>query len=139
MLRTTLIVAGAALALHASTALADQDPIDSCLGDTNADTLVDVTDLSKIFTSWGLSCAQDCGRSAGDFNEDGSVDVMDLILVIMNWGACVILEPDPDPDPDADAPGPKSDEFVDDFGDGSPDTPGDFNALDKEFSEEVGP
>lgn len=54
-----------------------------CLADTNADGVVDITDLLSMISQWG-----DCDNCAGDVNDDGTVDINDLLIVISNWGSC---------------------------------------------------
>ena len=54
-----------------------------CLADTNADGVVDITDLLSMISQWG-----DCDNCAGDVNDDGTVDINDLLIVISNWGPC---------------------------------------------------
>ena len=54
-----------------------------CLADTNADGVVDITDLLSMISQWG-----DCDNCASDVNDDGTVDINDLLIVISNWGSC---------------------------------------------------
>jgi hypothetical protein len=55
----------------------------NCLGDTNGDNFVDVSDLLEVIDAWGP-----CVGCDADINEDSTVDVSDLLLVIDAWGAC---------------------------------------------------
>ncbi len=56
-----------------------------CAGDTNADQLVNVTDLINVISDWGTS-----GRKhGGDVTGDGVVNIGDLIAVIVGWGECL--------------------------------------------------
>ncbi len=58
-----------------------------CSGDTNNDSVVNVTDLINVISTWGTD-----GQGAefdADLNGDGTVDVTDLIAVISGWGDCV--------------------------------------------------
>jgi hypothetical protein len=54
----------------------------SCLGDVNADDIVDVTDLLAIIDAWGSS------DETADITGDGIVDIEDLLTVVGNWGSC---------------------------------------------------
>ena len=58
----------------------DCDDVDPCLGDTNADLVVNLDDLLMVIQQWGS------GSSEGDVNFDGIVDVADLLIVIADWG-----------------------------------------------------
>ena len=53
-----------------------------CVGDVNADNIVNVVDILAIISHWGMS------NSPYDINEDGVVDVADLLLVVSVWGPC---------------------------------------------------
>lgn len=55
-------------------------PIAPRPGDLNNDGLVNVADLLRVITDWGLV------HSSSDMNGNGLVDVGDLIIVIVNWG-----------------------------------------------------
>jgi hypothetical protein len=58
-----------------------------CLGDLNADCVVNVDDLLFVINNWGTGgnpYADGAPAPCGD----GSVNVDDLLLVINNWGAC---------------------------------------------------
>ncbi|MDG2199981.1 MAG: FG-GAP-like repeat-containing protein [Phycisphaerales bacterium] len=54
-----------------------------CVGDTDGDQVVDVSDLLDVISNWGA-----CNGCTCDFNLDGMVDVMDLLEVIGSWGLC---------------------------------------------------
>ena len=54
-----------------------------CPGDTNADGVVDVTDLVNVVLQWGSA------DPGSDLNDDGVVDVKDLLEVILAWGPCI--------------------------------------------------
>ncbi len=54
----------------------------NCLGDTNADGIVDLADLNAVLANFGQSTA------SGDVTGDGQVDLADLNLVLANFGAC---------------------------------------------------
>jgi hypothetical protein len=56
-----------------------------CLGDIDANGVVEVDDLIFIILFWG---PVNPTFPAPDTNEDGAVDVDDLIAVILHWGAC---------------------------------------------------
>jgi hypothetical protein len=67
---------------------ADPDCIDApeCVGDTDGDGDVDVSDLTNVILLWGTD-----GQAPGvdaDTNNDGVVNVSDLTDVILGWGAC---------------------------------------------------
>ena len=53
-----------------------------CIGDTNGDSFVNVSDLLAIIEEWGAT------DSAADINGDGIVSVTDLLIVVGNWGPC---------------------------------------------------
>lgn len=55
---------------------------ESCVGDINADGLVDAVDLGFIIGSWGTADA------LADLDGDGLVDSADLGIVIGAWGLC---------------------------------------------------
>ncbi|MCZ6835790.1 MAG: hypothetical protein O7G85_08455 [Planctomycetota bacterium] len=55
-----------------------------CVGDTNADSQVNVTDLLALLAAWGL-CPATCPP---DINTDGDVNVTDLLALLAAWGAC---------------------------------------------------
>lgn len=65
-------------------------PSTSVPGDTNGDSLVNVTDLLAVIGSWG-ACPAPPAACSGDVAPlgppigDGSVNVTDLLLVIANW------------------------------------------------------
>ncbi len=61
--------------------------IGNCLGDTNNDGVVDVTDLVNVISGWGSDGLGQPGRIS-DLNCDGIVDVLDLVEVITGWGVC---------------------------------------------------
>ena len=54
-----------------------------CPGDTNGDTVIDVSDLLNVIADWNCT-----GSCQGDVNGDEAVDVADLLLVIASWGTC---------------------------------------------------
>jgi len=58
------------------------EPPTDCVGDTNSDGVVDVTDILAVVGAWG--------EKGGDADIDGSgiVGVGDLLVVIDAWGAC---------------------------------------------------
>lgn len=49
-------------------------------GDTNCDGVVDVTDLVRLLTNWGL-----CSLCPADTDHDGDVDLSDLDTLLLNW------------------------------------------------------
>ena len=55
-----------------------------CVGDADANGIVDVEDLLVVLGEFN-SCTSSCN---GDFDQDGDVDITDLLEVIGNWGAC---------------------------------------------------
>ncbi len=55
----------------------------SCIGDTNRDGVVDVTDLITVISAWNSSSS-----CVADFDGDGVVTVVDLVQVIVSWGPC---------------------------------------------------
>lgn len=61
------------------------DALPACVGNTNADALVDVSDLLAVINGWGVCPVGPC---AADITGDGLVDVSDLLEVISNWGPC---------------------------------------------------
>ena len=58
------------------------DDCPTCSGDTNADGLVNLTDLLNVIGAWGTS------GPSGDTNNDGTVNLADLLNVIGGWGGC---------------------------------------------------
>jgi len=59
------------------------DPIiETCVGDTNQDGSVNVTDVLLAVGDWGQS------DSPADVNGDGIVNVSDLLTIIDAWGSC---------------------------------------------------
>jgi hypothetical protein len=54
-------------------------PVQGLPGDTNCDTLIEVTDLIAVLLHWGQT------GGPADVNGSGLVDVDDLIMVILNW------------------------------------------------------
>ncbi len=50
-------------------------------GDTNADDLVNLTDLLNVLSSWGP-----CSGCGSDLNSDGMTGLPDLLEVLSNWG-----------------------------------------------------
>ena len=81
------------VALTGSSALSG-DPVDGygtllglgkvvpCIGDINADGIVDAADLGLLIGAWGNL------GGAADLNDDGLVNAADLGLLIGAWGAC---------------------------------------------------
>ncbi len=68
--------------------LATLVPCNSCTGNTNGDTVVDVFDLLDLLGAWGacdLPCPPSC---AADSNADCVVDVFDLLDLLAAWGDC---------------------------------------------------
>jgi formylglycine-generating enzyme required for sulfatase activity len=57
-----------------------------CLGDLNADRIVDGIDLGVLLHEWG-------GSGTADINDDGFVNGMDLGLLLGSWGACPVSIP----------------------------------------------
>jgi formylglycine-generating enzyme required for sulfatase activity len=57
-----------------------------CLGDLNADRVVDGTDLGVLLGQWG-------GAGSADFNADGFVNGADLGLLLNGWGSCPVVTP----------------------------------------------
>ncbi len=57
-----------------------------CVGDLNADRVVDGTDLGVLLGQWG-------GAGSADFNVDGFVDGVDLGLLLAGWGDCPVVTP----------------------------------------------
>jgi probable HAF family extracellular repeat protein len=57
-------------------------------GDANLDGRVDINDLTKVLTYYGLSVNVGgiTGWMAGDFNGDGKLDINDLTVVLTNYG-----------------------------------------------------
>ena len=56
--------------------------VPSCVGDLNADAIINVTDLLIVIGYWGSADA------TADINQDGIVDISDLLVVIGSWGPC---------------------------------------------------
>jgi hypothetical protein len=56
--------------------------VPSCVGDLNADAIINVTDLLIVIGYWGSVDA------TADINQDGIVDISDLLAVIGLWGPC---------------------------------------------------
>lgn len=65
---------------------------ESCIGDTNNDGAVNVTDLLAVISAWG-ACGSPCptdvapGGPCG-VGTDGVTDVLDMLAVIGSWGEC---------------------------------------------------
>jgi hypothetical protein len=57
-------------------------PVGTCLGDTNDDSVVNVSDLLLVIDQWGA------GSGSGDVNDDGLVNVNDVLMIVGNWGPC---------------------------------------------------
>jgi hypothetical protein len=57
----------------------------SCTGDLNADSVVNVADLTKFLGQFGKNCSQISGICA-DFNNDGVVNVSDLTTFLGRFG-----------------------------------------------------
>ena len=55
-------------------------------GDTNADGLINDTDVATFFRHYGQSVTQDGGWALGDFDRDGKVDFGDFQLMELNYG-----------------------------------------------------
>ena len=55
-----------------------------CIGDADANGVVDVEDLLVVLGEFN-TCTTSCN---GDFDDDGDVDISDLLEVIGNWGTC---------------------------------------------------
>jgi hypothetical protein len=64
------------------TATADFCP---CLGDLNADGLVDASDLAILLGEWGET------GPVGDLNFNAFVDAADLAILLGAWGACPVV------------------------------------------------
>jgi hypothetical protein len=62
------------------------DPCASCLGDSNADGVVDVIDFLALLAAWG-DCAPDCDPAL-DLDGDGTVGVTDFLALLAVWGPC---------------------------------------------------
>jgi hypothetical protein len=58
-------------------------PSSGCVGDTNNDNEVNVTDLLNLLGVWGP-----CAGCPEDFNDDDEVNVTDLLALLGNWGPC---------------------------------------------------
>ncbi|MDG2423845.1 MAG: S8 family serine peptidase [Phycisphaerales bacterium] len=54
-----------------------------CLGDTNADAVVDVTDVLNVISDYGP-----CASCSTDFDEDGVVGVNDILILLEAFGPC---------------------------------------------------
>ena len=54
-----------------------------CVGDTNTDGSVNVTDLLALLAAWGSNPGH-----VADFNDDGNVNVTDLLALLAAWGTC---------------------------------------------------
>ncbi len=57
-----------------------------CVGDLNADRVVDGTDLGVLLGQWG-------GSGSADLNVDGLVDGNDLGMLLGGWGSCPVATP----------------------------------------------
>lgn len=57
----------------------------ACIGDVDANALVDAIDLAIVLERWG-AVPKDYPRA--DVNGDGAVDAADLSAVLFAWGAC---------------------------------------------------
>ncbi len=55
--------------------------IPDCVGDINADGLVDASDLAILLGAWG-------GPGAGDLDFSGSINAEDLAILLGAWGGC---------------------------------------------------
>ncbi len=64
-------------------------PSPQCLGDTNGDGQVNVTDLITVINNWGSdNCIANLDGLCENPPGTGCVNVLDLIIVITNWGPC---------------------------------------------------
>ena len=54
-----------------------------CLGDTDGDGSVGVTDFLNLLAAWGP-----CPGCPEDLNFDGSVNVQDFLVLLSQWGPC---------------------------------------------------
>jgi Concanavalin A-like lectin/glucanases superfamily/Proprotein convertase P-domain len=59
---------------------ADPDPFAPCLGDLNADGVVDAADLASLLGAWGTAGA--------DLDGNGMTDAADLSVLLGAWGGC---------------------------------------------------
>ena len=55
----------------------------ACVGDVDADGVVDIADLLVIVESWGAS------GGPADVTNDGEVDIDDLLSLLAAWGPCL--------------------------------------------------
>jgi formylglycine-generating enzyme required for sulfatase activity len=74
------------IALAASALAASSHAQAPCVGDLNADRVVDGTDLGVLLGQWG-------GSGSADLNVDGFVDGVDLGMLLGGWGSCPIVTP----------------------------------------------
>ncbi|MFN0136555.1 MAG: dockerin type I domain-containing protein [Phycisphaerae bacterium] len=61
------------------------DACQNCPGDVDGDNDVDLTDLSRLLSNFGV--ASGATRGMGDLNGDGDVDLSDLSMLLANFGA----------------------------------------------------
>jgi hypothetical protein len=60
------------------------EPSVPCGADSNADCVVDVSDMVNVIIDWGTNGA----ANGGDVDGNGIVDVNDLVAVVVGWGPC---------------------------------------------------
>ncbi len=65
----------------------------SCAGDTNADGLVNVSDLVNVIIDWGSDGSANGGNVIDEGPSAGVVDVTDLLQIILDWGPCALGAP----------------------------------------------
>jgi probable HAF family extracellular repeat protein len=60
-------------------------PIPPTTGDTNCDSLVNVSDLLAVIQTWGVEMVPEPFNGSPDVNGDGMVNMDDLVGVITHW------------------------------------------------------
>ncbi len=74
------------VAFLASALVASASAQAPCLGDLNADRVVDGIDLGVLLGQWG-------GAGSADLDGDGFVDGADLGVLLNGWGSCPVVTP----------------------------------------------
>ena len=59
-----------------------------CIGDTNTDGSVNVTDLLALLAGWGPNPGHPGDITGPGDVPDGTVNVIDLLALLAAWGAC---------------------------------------------------
>ncbi len=68
--------------------LAAETRVDAqCVGDLNADRVVDGADITSLLAAWGT------GSGPADIDASGDVNATDLTALLAAWGACPVVTP----------------------------------------------